>query len=201
VPPSPLAGLCVLLQPVNRHNGSAVAFTGTNGRYLASDLPPGKYRAYFNDPSCLLTGGPAPLWYNGQPTESTATDFTVTAGHDTTGISAALEPHGSITGTVTNLTHRGVRGECVTAVPATPAADPFDGIPQAAEVAVTTRSGQYALADLAPGRYKVEFAVGCGARGYATQWWQDAASAGSAKVITARFATIGAIDAVLRRQT
>jgi protocatechuate 3,4-dioxygenase beta subunit len=85
---SPLSGLCVLLQPVSRHNGRAVAFTGTDGRFVASDLPPGKYEAYFNDPSCLITAGPAPQWYNGQPTEATATDFTVTAGHTTTGINA-----------------------------------------------------------------------------------------------------------------
>ena len=196
---SPLGGLCVLLQPVSRHDGRAVAFTGTDGRFVASDLPPGKYEAYFNDPSCLITAGPASQWYNGQPTEATATGFTVTAGHTTTGVDAALEPFGGITGTVTNRAHAGIPGECVTAVPVAPAIDPFDGIPMAPEVAVTTRGGQYALTDLPPGRYKVKFTVGCGDKGYVTQWWKGAGSASSAKIITVRFATIAAISAVLRR--
>lgn len=87
----------------------------------------------------------------------------------------------------------------MTAVPVAPAVDPFDGIPMAAELAVTTRGGQYALADLAPGRYKVEFTAGCGDKSYATQWWDDAGSARSAKTITVRFAIITAISAALRR--
>ena len=152
-----------------------------------------------NDPSCNMTTGPAPQWYNGQPTRAAATEFTVTAGHTTTGINAALKPYGGITGTVTNQAHTGVRSECVTAVPIAPAADPFDSIPQAAEVAVTTGSGRYALEGLAPGRYKIEFTVGCGNKGYATQWWHDAPSRRSAQVITVSFATIAAINAVLRR--
>jgi protocatechuate 3,4-dioxygenase beta subunit len=195
---TPLGGLCVLLRPLNHGDGSAIAFTSTNGRYLAPDLAPGKYLAYFNDPSCLITAGPAPQWYDSQPVEATATDFTVTAGHTTTDINAALRPYGGITGSVTNRAHAGVRGECVTAVPVAQGVDPFDGVSQAAEIAVTSRTGRYALADVAPGRYKIEFTTGCGDKGYATQWWDDAGSPSSAEVITVRFATSAGISAVLR---
>ncbi len=199
-PPSPLgSGICVLLLPVDPNNGDGLAFTRDNGRYLASDLAPGKYQAYFNDPFCSAAAGPAPQWYNGQPTEARAASITVAAGHTTTGIDAALKPYGGITGTVTNQARAGVSGECVTAIPVAPRVDPFGGILQAAEVAVTTSSGRYALADLPPGRYKAEFTVGCGATGYATQWWDNATSGRSAKVITVGFATVGGIDAALRR--
>ena len=50
-------------------------------------------------------------------------------------------------------------------------------------VAVTGPSG-YTLGDLLPGQYKVRFSAGCGAAGYATQWYQDVASRKAAKTIT-----------------
>lgn len=103
------------------------------------------------------------------------------------------------TGTVINQARAGVPGECVTAIPVAPRVDPFGGILQAPEVAVTTSSGRYTLADLPPGQYKAEFTIGCGATGCATQWWDNATSGRSAKVITVGFATVGMIDAALRR--
>jgi hypothetical protein len=73
------------------------------------------------------------------------------------------------------------------------------GTPAQEEVAVTSRTGGYTLTRLMPGRYKIEFSTGCGACGFATQWWDNAASATSAKVIKVGFTAIAGIDATLRR--
>lgn len=201
-PTSPLNSVCVLLAPTNSIDGFGFAITGQNGRYVAPDLAPGQYQAYFGDPSCDFVseglGTLAPQWFNGQPTQGTASDITVTAGHTTTGITAALQPYGSITGTVTNAAHAGVSGECVTAVPMSTAGDPFSAVPQAPEIAITRSGGQYTLTDLAAGRYKVKFSVGCGDAGFVTQWWDNASSA-AASVITVAFTPIAGINATLRR--
>jgi hypothetical protein len=202
-PVSPQSGVCVLLEPVNPDGTKGIAFTGPKGGYAVPNLKPGKYRAYFNDPSCQIftggIGGLAPQWYNGQPTRATANQITVTAGHATTGTGAALRPYGSVAGTVTTRGNANVGGECVTAMPVRSPADPFSGLPQPAEVAVSMHDGRYVLADLLPGRYKIEFSTGCGDAGFATQWWDNAGSATSAKVITVGSATITGINATLKR--
>jgi hypothetical protein len=62
-----------------------------------------------------------------------------------------------------------------------------------------TRGGGYSVIDLTPGRYRVEFSSGCGASGYATQWWKNASSQGRATIITVPANTVRTgIDAVLR---
>ena len=201
-PASPQTGACVLLLPVSPTGTQGFAFTGPTGGYTLPNLKPGKYRAYFNDPSCQFFTGSvgtlAPQWYNGRPTRASANQVTVTANHATTGIGAALRPYGSIAGTVTTSGHAGVSGECVTAIPVRAPSDPFSGFSQPAEVAVSGADGSYALADLLAGRYKVEFTDGCGDSGFATQWWDNAGSATSAKVITVGFAPVTGISANLR---
>lgn len=203
VPAPPQSSVCVLLLPVNPDGTEGIAFTGQKGGYAVPNLKPGRYRAYFNDPSCQIftggIGGLAPQWYNGQPTRTSANQITVTAGHATTGIGAALRPYGSIAGTVTTRGSAKVSGECVTAIPFRSPADPFSGLQQPAEVAVSMHDGRYVLADLLSGRYKIEFSTGCGDAGFATQWWDNAGSATSAKVITVGSATITGINATLKR--
>jgi hypothetical protein len=140
----------------------------------------------------------APQWYRDQAGQQTATWVTVSAGHTTRGISAALQPYGGIDGTVTSGGGKGVYGECVAAAPFRATADPFLGIAPPPHVAITRPSGRYRLVDLPPGKYKIEFSTGCGGTKYATQWWDNAASAKSARVITVGFATITRIDATLR---
>ena len=48
--------------------------------------------------------------------------------------------------------------------------------PRLLSVEVLMRVYAKCIGGVAPGRYRVEFASGCGATGYATQWWQDANS-------------------------
>ncbi|MGH3399829.1 MAG: carboxypeptidase-like regulatory domain-containing protein, partial [Streptosporangiaceae bacterium] len=75
--------------------------------------------------------------------------------------------------------------------------------PQAAGRAASftvTGAGRYSLIGLAPGRYRVRFSSGCGASGYATQWWKDAGSAARATIVTVRASGISSgINAALRR--
>jgi hypothetical protein len=85
-----------------------------------------------------------------------------------------------------------ISGACAIAVPI-----PAAGLPP---VVAVSRPGGYALADLLPGRYKVEFSSGCGAVGYASQWWKGASSKAAAKVITVVAGQdVSGVSAKLRR--
>ncbi|HEY2080004.1 MAG TPA: carboxypeptidase-like regulatory domain-containing protein, partial [Streptosporangiaceae bacterium] len=99
----------------------------------------------------------------------------VTVGATTPSIDATLQPDGQITGTVSGPAASPLAGICVTAVPQASGSLPV--------VAVTRASGGYTLADLLPGDYKVRFSPGCGATGYATQWYDDAPSHSAATPI------------------
>jgi hypothetical protein len=131
-----------------------------------------------------------PQWFRNTPTRAAATEVTVRAGAVTGGISATLAPDGSISGTVTGPAGTGRTGTCVVAVP------PAGSQP----VLAVSRGGHYTITVPAPGRYKVEFRPGCGASGFATQWWKGATSRSAARVITvpAR-AEVTGVTARLRR--
>jgi len=90
-----------------------------------------------------------------------------------------------------------VRGECVTAVPFKDPVQPLAGLPVVPELAVTDGAGDYSINGLIPGRYQIEFSSGCGDSGFATQWWNQATSAKTAKVITVGYVPITAVNATL----
>jgi hypothetical protein len=144
--------------------------TGLDGTYLATGLAAGTYKVDFGDPQCIIgTPGLAPQWYNNESTQGSATGVPVTVGATTPSIDATLQPDGQITGTVSaGPSASPLAGICVTAVPQTSGSLPV--------VAVTGATGGYTLADLLPGDYKVRFSSGCGATGYATQWYNDVTS-------------------------
>jgi len=122
------------------------------------------------------TPGLAPQWYNDQLIQGTATTVPVSVGSTTASIDAVLQSDGQISGTVSGASAGPLSGICVTAYPlASTGSLPI--------VAATGSSG-YTLADLVPGQYTVRFSTGCGALGYATQWWKDAASHSAATVVT-----------------
>ena len=166
------------------------AVTDAAGSFSISNLPTGQYVVYVGDPAC--PDGPynvVPQWYSGKPNRASATRVTVTGGQVTSGIDANLALDGSVTGSVTGPGGAPLTGVCVTAFGT-----------GAAQVIAVTAGGGYTLADLTPGRYRVEFSSGCGAVGYATQWWKNASSAAAATVITvAADATVTGISAAMRR--
>lgn len=172
----PVADACVVVVSSNPNNPGGFGFTGPNGSYLATGLAAGTYQVFFADPLCFLSPpGLAPQWYNNQPTQAKATPVAVTVGQTTPSINAALQPDGEITGTVSGPSGSAISGACVAAVPL-----PAGGSPR---IVAVSRPAGYALSDLLPGRYKVEFSSGCGAVGYASQWWKHASSKATAKVI------------------
>jgi hypothetical protein len=200
--PGPLAQACVMAVPANPDGSFPVTTTNASGRYVVSGLAAGTYHVYLADPLCdsgFGLPGLAPQWYRDQPDQPGSNPVTVSAGRTTNLVSATLQPFGGIQGRVTASPGAGVFGECVTAVPFRATADPLSGLVLAPDIAITQSSGHYRLLDLAPGQYKVKFSTGCGATGFATQWWHDATSASSARVITVRYATISGINATLRR--
>ena len=189
------AGVCVAAVPADPGNGIAVAETGKRGTYRIGELGAGTYHVYMGDAFC--GGGSsghvfAPQWFKGQHSLGTATDVTVTADAATTDVNASLAEGGVIRGTVT---HQGqpVAGECVTAVPVNPTPDPVFSLTLNPVIGVTTSDGRYSLVDLLPGKYHVEFSIGCGDSGFTTQWWQQASSEQTATTInvTANAAVTG----------
>jgi protocatechuate 3,4-dioxygenase beta subunit len=198
----PAIGACVIAVPTNPHDSFQLTWADAAGHYRMSGLAPGAYQVYLGDPLCefdLGIPGVAPQWFDNQPSQVTATKVAVSAGRTTRRISVALRSPGAIKGTVTTGAHSGVAGECVTAVPFRAGVDPATGLPPAADVAITSASGRFRLLDLAPGQYKVRFSSGCGDTGFASQWWDGAGSASSAKVITVGHVAVSGIDAILRR--
>jgi len=170
---------CVEVYGASSAEPVAFGTTGVGGNYVAAGLPAGNYTVYFNDPRCETPApGLAPQWYDGQATQATAKSVSVTVGNTTPSIDAALQGDGGITGTVSaaGSTATPLSGACVTAFPVSA----NGSLPV---VAVTTATG-YTLGDILPGQYKVRFSSGCGATGYATQWYQGVASETAATVIT-----------------
>jgi len=198
--PGPLGQSCVFAVPTKSNGSLPLAWTDNNGRYVISGLPAGTYRVYLADPFCDDGFGVpdmAPQWFSNRLDEPAADLVTVSAGRTTSRVSAKLRPYGGIDGRVTTGSHVGVLGECVTAVPIHPDADPLTGVVPARTIAITRGTGRYHLIDLLPGRYKVEFAAGCGDAGFITQWWPGATSAKTAQVITVSNATITKVNATL----
>ena len=190
---SPVAYACVEFISANPANAGGFGITGADGSYRATGIAPGKYQVYVNDPLCgLSVAGLAPQWYNDQPTQATANKVTITVGHTTTGIDAALQTDGTITGTVRGPSSAALGGVCVTAMPLAAGSVPV--------VAVSGKSGGFTLTGMLPARYKVEFSSGCGATGYRTQWWQNTGSRQHARPINVAAAqVVTGIDATLTR--
>jgi hypothetical protein len=191
-----VSGACVEVYSASSAEPVAFGETGVGGNYLVAGLPAGSYTVYFNDPQCEVSApGLAPQWYNGQATQATAQSVPVTIGNTTPSIDAALQGDAEITGTVSaGSPATPLSGACVTA------------FPQSANgsmpvVAVTSATG-YTLTDVLPGQYKVQFSSGCGATGYATQWYQGAASKNAATIITvAASQTASGISATLTKSS
>jgi hypothetical protein len=201
--PGPQAQACVVAVPTNPQDMYQLEWTDAGGHYVLPGRAAATYRVYLDDPLCDFYdfGAPdqAPQWYDDQPGQAAANLVTVAAGHTTSGISATLQPFGTIKGTVTTAGRAGVAGECVTADPFRAAADPVSGLAPPADIAITRPAGRYQLPDLTPGQYKIEFSTGCGDAGFATQWWNDATSAKSATVVTVGPASITTLNATLSR--
>ncbi|HEX9034976.1 MAG TPA: carboxypeptidase-like regulatory domain-containing protein [Streptosporangiaceae bacterium] len=162
-----------------------------NGVYTARNLAPGLYAASFG---CFGSGPLARQWFRSQSASSNANFVSVPAGVITSGISAVLQPAGSITGSVTDSAGKPLSGICVQAVLAGSSASliRFFG----PGMGFVSR-GHYTIRGLAAGSYDVQFS-NCGRGRYGSQWYKGQASlqAATPVSVTAGGTTSG-IDAVM----
>jgi Carboxypeptidase regulatory-like domain len=173
-------GVCVEATPVTGNGVASVAVTESGGNYRLGPLAAGTYQLEFT--TACSTGTEALV------TQQYPTVVTVKPPQTDSAVDATLVSDGGITGTVTNQSSADVAGVCVTAQAA-------GGTPVEA---VTGSSGSYTIPALTPGSYTVEFSSGCGAKGYATQWWDNETSAaGATPVPVTAGATASGIDATL----
>ena len=162
--------------PWTRPGVVSVAATSRDGHWTLTGLDPGSYRVLFS-PVCMA-GFPqvAPQWFNDKPGPGSATPVNVSTDRTTGAINARLAAPGGISGTVTDLAHAAVPGICVIALPEAAGSVPVS--------AVTAANGNFSIANLPPGRYLVRFDPGCGASGYLTQWYNDAATKSGATAVS-----------------
>ena len=152
-----------------------------------SGLAAGSYKVGFQ--SC---GGGNYLsqFYDGKSSLATADAVSVSAGSTTSGIDAALQQGGQITGTVTDaLTHAGIANKCVAA---------YDASNNFVASGFTDSAGHYAMAGLVAGSYRVGFQT-CGGGNYAPQFYDGKSSLAAADLVSVTGGgTTSGIDAALQ---
>ena len=142
--------------------------TSSSGTYTVTDLPAGTYELEFSPSN---TQEYLPQYYDNESSLATATAVTVTSAQATTGINAALQDAGHITGTVTNsVTAAAVDDVEVTVDNAT-----TDAYVTATE---TSSNGTYNLGGLTSGDYIVSF-YDCG---YVGEYYNDESSQGNGRL-------------------
>ena len=198
----PLRDICVFA--IQRFGGfnrpPAYATTSSQGRYVIRGLLPRRYLVQFRtgERFCPSRANWLSQWYpfvNSPYVTTKVALVRVRAGKDVGDIDARLKLGGEITGTVRTTAGKPVKGICVSF-------STFVLINSYYNVTVASLSsptGQYALRGLFPGKYQVQFMIGCGSKGnYAAQWWRDEPSperAGTIKVTGTRI--VAGIDARL----
>jgi hypothetical protein len=187
----PVGGICVV---VSLGFGLGAA-TNAAGTYTIDQLPAGRTTVAFSG-GCGNKGSYAPQFYNDQVTQEAAAQLSVTAGHVTGGIDAAMLPGATVAGRVTNSAGRPVSAVCVGLVPAD-----LSGINFIVGGNTSTIvSGSYVVANLAPGDYGVAFFSGCNGPSNAAvlQWFKGQPSAQTAGMVDARAGSrLTGIDAVV----
>ena len=183
----PLSGICVVAGTEgSQPNATAEATTRSNGTYRIIALGTGSYLLQF-ETGCGNSGN----WLGQQYSRPVrAVD-----GQTVTGIDAALQPGGEISGNVTDTGGRALSGICLQVEQISGRG----GIGSGASSPVTS-DGAYAVTQLTTGRYTLEFSGGCGNGGsFAPQWYHAAANAAAAVAIdvTAGKTTSG-IDATMQ---
>jgi hypothetical protein len=187
----PLRGICV------SDDNLDFGLTNAAGIYTIEQLPAERTAVNFSG-GCGNKGSYAPQFYHDQVTQEAAQRLTVTAGHVTGGIDAAMQPGATIAGRVTNSAGRPVAGVCITALP--PDLAGF-GVFAGGDTS-TNSSGAYVDANLAPGDYAVAFFSGCLGPSNAAvlQWFKGQPAQESAGLVDARAGSqVTGIDAVVSR--
>jgi hypothetical protein len=184
----PLAGICVT------DDDGDIGVTSSSGTYTIDQLPAERSSVDFFG-GCGNKGSYAPQYYDDQVAQEAAQQVTVTAGHVTGGIDAAMLPGATIAGRVTNSAGRPVSGVCIGILPENQA-----GLGLLGGNALTSSSGAYIVANLAPGYYVAAFFSGCAGPSSAAvlQWFKAQSAESNAGLIDAAAgAEVSGIDAVV----
>ena len=174
---------------------AACANTTSSGEYTLSGLASASYKVEF------LTGSAPALYltqyYNGKASSAEAESVSVTAGSTTSGIDAQMVEGGKIAGKVTSAPG----GAAIEGLLACTG----DGSEPNDRCAITNSNGEYTLAGLASGSYKVTFKSGdvcppapaaCVEQNYATQYYNGKASFSEAESVSVTAgSTTSGIDA------
>ena len=157
--------------------GGIVAAAGSSEQRasLLGGLSDGSYRVMFG---CGF-GDWIEQWYDGAASGADSTPVATTLDHVTGGVDAALEPYGSISGTVTGAdTGTGVADICVLVESTTPSdSDHTYGDAQ------TDAAGHYRVAGLETGSYYVQF-HDCGNQTYVDRYYGNAVDAASSTPVS-----------------
>ena len=180
-----LAGITVTVY----NNGTSLGSTTTrqDGTYAVGGIPTGSYTVGF----VLPAGGTVnylPQYYDNAASASSATSVAVAAGQTTTGINAALQSGGQITGVVTDAaTGKPVQNASV---------ELLTGSYYFTASTLTDSNGDYTFSGLQSGTYQVAFSTGDGE--YLAQYYngQNAYSSYT-NVTVAQGSTTAGIDAAL----
>ena len=180
-----LAGITVTVY----NNGTSLGSTTTrqDGTYALGGIPTGSYTVGF----ALPAGGTVnylPQYYDNAASASSATSVAVAAGQTTTGINAALQSGGQITGVVTDAaTGKPVQNASV---------ELLTGSYYFYASTLTDGNGDYTFSGLPSGSYQVAFSIGDG--DYLAQNYNGQNSYRSyTNVTVAQGSTTAGIDAAL----
>lgn len=153
--------------------------TISDGTYFAGDLSAGNYKVYFYPQG----GNYVDQWYNGKSDIAFADLISVADGASVVNIDAALQVGAIISGTVTD--------DSSTPAPLTGVsvkAEPVDGsgnldVSRSSKVTTTDLNGNYSIAGLQGGFYKVSFNLQ--SSGYALQYYNDTQVFSAADIVAA----------------
>jgi hypothetical protein len=167
------------------------ATTSSSGEYTITGLASGQYDVEFISPAESEPGYIA-QYYQGTTSFEDAKAVPVTAGGTVSGIDAALEEGGRITGKVT----RASGGAPIEGVEVCATAVHTEGF----GCAKTKANGSYTITGLASGNYEVEFSSPIeGGLDFVSQYWEYASSSTEAtKVLVTAPETVSGIDAKLQ---
>ena len=195
---SPLAGICVNLSQPGGGFGFGNVGTGADGKYTITGLAAGDYLVSFSSNGFCPAGvqsNYATQWWDNQPTQETANTVSVSAGADTGSINAAMQPGGSISGTVSAAGGGPLSGICV-------GVSELDGF--GITGTGTGADGTYTITGLAAGDYLVNFTSngfcpGGTPSNYASQWYDNKTSQNTANTVSVSAGVVtGSINAVMQ---
>lgn len=176
-------------------SGGDCATTGASGEYIISELPGSEYDVEFTVPPESSLDY-VTQYYNDKSSLTAAEPVKVVEGETTEKINAKLQEGGRVEGTVTEF----AESERVPLQNVEVSAYEVDGSKLPVGHTKTNASGQYTIAVLVPGAYKVEFSpTPESGLNFVTQYYSNKASlAGANEIVVTQGGTTGKINAELR---